>query len=382
MSRLRPFVFALGFLLLAELVLRAVFPPDERVLLDARNPFGCFADDPLYRLQKARESSEPALDVVLLGDSVLASVENGPDERLTDFLPHEVERALGGSLQGRKVRAWSISNSAARAADQLAAIKILHERLSHSPKGLRDLVLVVSSNPLFFSRRFASEAMNYPCLSYALSDDALLLRKLNIPSPSKGLWGDSDAYLGTQLAHLYLFQQRRNVAERVFGGPLRPRLRELLTHGVRRLSGQKETKVVIDAKVRNRPWFERDHKRDSFVAHYDFLPSQSPMAWNWIATRALFSYLHSHPELSALVMVNPHNHHFIGPLGETDSFRTLIAELKQTAQAEHIYLADYDRHPALRSEHFLDIDHFTRDGNQVLSALISQDVAKLLAEPK
>ena len=93
MNRLRPFAFALGFLLLVELLLRCVFAADERVLLDARNPFGCFADDPLYRLQKARELPEPALDVVLLGDSVLASVENGPGERLTDFLPGEVGRA-------------------------------------------------------------------------------------------------------------------------------------------------------------------------------------------------------------------------------------------------------------------------------------------------
>lgn len=379
MNRLRPFAFALGFLLLVELLLRCVFAADERVLLDARNPFGCFADDPLYRLQKARELPEPALDVVLLGDSVLASVENGPGERLTDFLPGEVGRALADSLHGKKVRAWSISNSAARAADQLAALKILHARLTKTSKGLRDLVVVISSNPLFFSRRFASDAMNYPCLSYALADDPLLLRKLNIPSPSKGLWGDSDAYLGTLFSHLYLFQQRRNVAEKWVGGPLRPRLRELVTHGVRRLSGQKEWQVVVDEKTRNRPWFQRDHKRDSFSAHYDFLKSDSPAAWNWTATRALFSYLHSHPELATLVMINPHNHFFIGPLGDTDGYRTLIAQLAQEASRQGVFLADYDRNPALQSEHFLDIDHFTRDGNLVLSSLIAGDVAKRVA---
>ncbi len=377
MLRLRPFVFALGFLILAELALRWWFPVDERVLLDARNPFGCFADDELYRLQKARELAEPALDVVLIGDSVLASVENGPKERLTDFLPDAVAASLGPAAAGRRVRAWSISMSAARAADQLAAIRVLRDRLLKTPKGLRDLVLVVSSNPLFFSRRFSSEAMNYPCLSYAIADDALLLRKLNIPSPQKGLWGDSDAYLGSLAAHLYLFQQRRHIAERLVGGPLRPRLREILTHGVRRLQGQKELQVVIDAKVRNRPWFERDHKRESFTAHYDFLASESPLAWNWIATRALFAYLREHRELSTLVMVNPHNHFFIGPLGETTGYHSLIAALHQAAQAEGIPLADYDRHAALRSEHFLDIDHFTSDGNRVLSALIAADVAKL-----
>ncbi len=379
MLRLRPFAFALGFLLLAEIALRMWLPVDERVLLDARNPFGCFADDELYRLQKAREQTEPALDVVLVGDSVLASVENGPQERLTDFLPDSVTAALGQAAAGRRVRAWSISMSAARAADQLAAIRVLRERLLKTPKGLRDLVLVVSSNPLFFSRRFASEAMNYPCLAYAIAEDGLLLRKLGIPSPSKGLWADSDAYLSTAAAHLFLFQQRRHIAERLVGGPLRPRLREILTRSARRLQGQKEAQVVVDAKMRNRPWFLRDHKRESFTAHYDYLASDSPSAWNWIATRALFSYLRDHPDLQTLVMVNPHNHYFVGPLGEKSGYRNLISALHEAARTNGIPLADYDRDPALRTEHFLDIDHFTSDGNRVLSGLIAQDVAKLVA---
>ena len=151
MNRLRPFAFALGFLLLVELLLRYVFAADERVLLDARNPFGCFADDPLYRLQKARELPEPALDVVLLGDSVLASVENGPGERLTDFLPGEVGRALADSLHGKKVRAWSISNSAARAADQLLELRALRRVLLHR---LRPVLLAFDHACLGHYRRF------------------------------------------------------------------------------------------------------------------------------------------------------------------------------------------------------------------------------------
>ena len=376
MRRLRPFGFAFLLLALLECVLRLWLPEDQRVLRDVRNPFGCFADDELLRLEQARESTEPAFDVVLVGDSVLASVENGPGERLVDLLPQELSSRLLGAYSNRKIRVWSVSMSAARAADQLAALHILYDRLRAGRQGTRDLVIVLSSNLLFFSKRFASESMNYPCLSYALAEDGLLLRRLGLPNPNRGLWSRSDAWLAQAMAHLYLFQQRRHVAELLVGGPLRPRLRELLTRALRRLHGPKEVPIVIDAKVRNRPWFERDHKRESFVAHYDYLPSDSSAAWNWIATRALIDFLQQHRDLQTLVMVNPHNHYLIGPLGETDGYRNLVTEIKQTVQAAGLAVADYDRRPELRSEHFLDIDHFTRDGNQVLSAMIAEDVAK------
>lgn len=385
MRRLRPFGFALLFLLLFECVLRAWLPPDLRVQRDVRNPFGCFADDELLRLEQAREQDIDALDVVLVGDSVLASVENGPGEKLVDLLPQVLSQRLATASSpyaNKKVRVFSISMSAARAADQQAALTVLHKRLSVHRKGLRDLVVVVSSNILFFSKRFASDAMSYPCLSYALVDDPLLLRKLAVPSPQKGLWGDSDAFLSRALSHLYLFQQRRHLAEALVGGPLRPQLREKLTRALRRLPGhtpQPAAPQVIDAEVRNRPWFLRDHKRESFTAHYDYVPTDSPQAFNFIATRSLFAFLAAHPELPAFVMINPHNHHFIGPLGQTDSYRALMQQIKHMAAAHGLYVADYDRQPALRSEHFLDIDHFTRDGNAALSALIAEDVLRVLS---
>lgn len=385
MRRLRPFGFALLFLLLFECVLRAWLPPDLRVQRDVRNPFGCFADDELLRLELARDTDEDALDVVLVGDSVLASVENGPGEKLVDLLPPLLTQRLAnasGPYAHKSVRVFSISMSAARAADQQAALTLLHQRLSSHRKGLRDLVVVVSSNILFFSKRFASDAMSYPCLAYALSDDPLLLRKLGVPSPSKGLWGESDARLAKALSHLYLFQQRRHLAEALAGGPLRPQLREKLVRALRRLPGhppQPAQPQVIDAAVRNRPWFLRDHKRESFTAHYDYVPTDSAQAWNFIATRSLFGFLHAHPELASFVMINPHNHHLIGPLGQTDSYKNLMQQIKQQAFAHGLYVADYDRQPALRSEHFLDIDHFTRDGNAALSALIAEDVVRALS---
>ncbi|MBL9043550.1 MAG: hypothetical protein JNM83_18195 [Myxococcales bacterium] len=383
MRRTRPFLFALFFLALLECALRCFLPVDERVLLDARNPFGCFADDELLRLQKARESDTPALDVVLVGDSVLASVENGPGERLVDLLPLELSTRLPTAYQGRSVRVWSVSMSAARAADQLAALKILYDRLRTTRKGTRDLVVVVSSNLLFFSKRFSAESMNYPCLSYALADDGLLLRRLGMPTPNKGLWTTSDAFLSQVASHLYLFQQRRHLAEWLAGGPLRPRIREGLTRAGRRLHGQHQAEVVpqgaLGAKLRNRPWFEREHRRESFVTHYQYLPSRSPLAWNWTATRALVEFLRSHRDLQTLVMVNPHNHFLIGPLGETPDYRNLVTEIERTVQGAGLVAANYDRRPELRSEHFLDIDHFTRDGNQVLSSLIATDVAALLS---
>ena len=78
-------------------------------------------------------------------------------------------------------------------------------------------------------------------------------------------------------------------------------------------------------------------------------------------------------------MLNPHNHFLIGPLGETPDYQQLVTEIVQTVQSAGLVAANYDRRQELRSEHFLDIDHFTRDGNQVLSALIATDVAALLS---
>ena len=82
MRSLRPFAFALVWLFLFEGLLRLGYAPDARTVRDPEHPYGCFADDELTQLVAAREGdgqgqSATALlrDVVLIGDSVLASVE-------------------------------------------------------------------------------------------------------------------------------------------------------------------------------------------------------------------------------------------------------------------------------------------------------------------
>lgn len=369
--------------------MRCLLPKDERVLQDPHNPFGCFADDELLRLQNTRAQDQPAdhlgdsvLDIVLLGDSVLASDQNAEGERLADLLPQAVSAQFSQNAvwAHKRVRVFSYSKSAARAADQWAAIEILVDRLGRTPKGLRDVVVVVGTNPLFFSRRFSAESMNYPCLSYRFADRPELQQQLGLPITDRGLWGTSDAVLGKLGSRLYLFQQRRRIAEHLFGGPIRPFLRQKLTDGFRKLQGRKE--ATVSAETRNLPWFRRVFEPDSFVAHYDFVPQDSPRAWNWLATRKLFAYLGSQLTFPVLVMVTPHNHFLAGPLAETESYQLLHKQLAELARAQNIRFADYDQNPALRSEHFIDIDHENLDGNRVLAGLLAKDIAALVAQGK
>ncbi|HMU39626.1 MAG TPA: hypothetical protein PKE31_11510 [Pseudomonadota bacterium] len=378
MRRLRPFFFAFLFLLFFEIGLRVVYPKDERVLSDVRNPFGCFADEELLRLKQLREQDQDdaeVYDIVLLGDSVLASDNNATGERLLDLLPQELAR----NATSRRFRVFSYSKSAARAWDQLAAVRTLEERLLHTRKGLQNVVLVVSTNPVFFSRRFSAEAMNYPCLANAL-EPAMERNSLGLPAGAQpGLWEASDAFLGKLAARLYLFQQRRRIAENWFGGPVRIRLREWLVSLGKRRETDPHTKMWAQhaAEQRNLPWNMRGIDRDSYRADCDFLQRESPKAWNWRGTEALFSHLGTRKGVSVLVFVTPHNHFLLGPLSDGNDYRKLQSELENLAKHNLLSVVNYDRHPDLKSEHFVDIDHENLDGNRVLARLLARDLLKL-----
>ena len=120
---------------------------------------------------RSARAARPALDVVLLGDSVLASVENGPGERLTDFLPGEVGQALA-VLHGKSARLVDFQFGCAGGRSACSAENPMRGS-QRRRKGLRDLVVVISSNPVFSA--FCIDAMNYPVSVYALADDPLLL---------------------------------------------------------------------------------------------------------------------------------------------------------------------------------------------------------------
>ena len=129
MRSLRPLGFALLFLALLEAALRVLCDPDPRVLRDPLHPFGCFADAEQERLLRDRAAdaapsaqSDPegaeVVDVVLLGDSVLASTDNAPGERLGDALSQALPAALtaaagGGRRRGSAPRAWPLLRRAA-----------------------------------------------------------------------------------------------------------------------------------------------------------------------------------------------------------------------------------------------------------------------------
>lgn len=394
---LRPAGFALFFLALCELGLRLSLPPDERVLRDPRHPFGCFADDEQARLLSARAQGAgpgPGIDLVLLGDSVLASTDNAPGERLADALPPALTEALRQKLPAGvptpPVRVFTLAVGGARAADLYAALRRLEAQLSagsHAPPAQavdRRLVVLLASNVIFSSQRHRQPAMAFPCLAEWLGEDGELRARLGLPPPPSGVLERADRALGAFLTrNLYLFQQRRRVSERLFGeesGAMPPRqaLRERTTELARRIHGSPE-RPREDAAHRNRPWSERGLSPELFRAHYDLVPPGTPEATNQLASARTARFLAENPGLSVRVIEIPQNHALVGRWTGSAAYSALQEQTAARFTAAGTKVLRYDRTPALRSEHFLDLDHLTAEGNRALAALLAADLAPELS---
>lgn len=397
MRSLRPAGFALLLLALCELGLRLSLPPDERVLRDPQHPFGCFADDEQARLVAARAQgtgSEPGLDVVLLGDSVLASTDNAPGERLADALPPALTEALRQRLPPGTatptVRVFTLAVGGARAADLYAALRRLVARLAASPHppsasdGDRRLVVLLASNVIFSSQRHRQPAMAFPCLAEWLGEDAELRVRLGLSLPPSGVLDRSERALGEFLTrHVYLFQQRRRVSERLFGegyGAMPPRqaLRERTTELARRVHGSPDSSTE-DAAKRNRPWSERGLLPAHYRAHYDLVPVGTPEATNQLASARTARFLAEHLDLGVRVIEIPQNHALVGRWTGAAAYSALQDQTAERFAAAGTRVLRYDRTPALRSEHFLDLDHLTAEGNRALAALLAADLASELS---
>lgn len=395
MRSLRPAGFALLFLALCELGLRLSLPPDARVLRDPLHPFGCFADDEQARLLSARaqgtgQGSEPGIDVVLLGDSVLASTDNAPGERLADALSPALTEALrqrrppGAAMP--TVRVFTLAEGGARAADLYAALRRLQARLAASPhpQAGRGLVVLLASNVIFNSQRHRQPAMGFPCLAEWLGEDAELRARLGLSPPPSGVLERSERALSELLTrHLYLFQQRRRVSERLFGEengarPPRQALRERATELARHIHGSPDHSTE-DAARRNRPWFERGLSPAHYRAHYDLVPPGTPEATNQLASARTARFLAEQPGLGVRVLEIPQNHALVGRWTGSAAYSALQDQTAQRFAATGTRVLRYDRTPALRSEHFLDLDHLTAEGNRAFAALLAADLASELS---
>ncbi len=348
---LRPYGFAIVWLLFFEAGLRLSCRPDGRVIHSPLPAYGCMADDELERLLAARKSPAQTLDVVLIGDSVLGSINNRPGERLADVLSSS---PLAHSLSAtRPVRVFSLCAGGARAADVYAMVRRLQNRLQSSPRGNRDLYVVLSSNLIFFSRRHSQPEMLFPCLREP-ADGALEHRLAR--------W---------LAAHVYLYQQRRRLAEFLFGGPPRPALRQGLQAFVKRHSRAETAAEIVDYR--------------QYAPNYDFIPLHSPEARNYQSTQQMAQWLAVQRRLSglrALVILAPHNHVRLGSITDTAAYRDLSAALADLFQGAGVPFASYDRDPVFIPEMFLDLDHLTAAGNRALAARIVADLAKLEAVQK
>ncbi len=393
MRSLRPFGFALGWLVLFEALLRLFCAPDPRTVRDPEHPYGCFADDELAQLVAAREADGAGsagaggpLDVVLIGDSVLASVENARGQRLVDALSPALHEALAVPGSARPTtRVWALAAGGARAIDVYAMLRRVDKALRAGRRGTRGVLVVVSSNLIFFSQRHLQPAMAYPCLAAELRqagaesgvDDPRL--RLAAP-PESGLGRLEHRLLKLATAHIYVLQQRRRLAEALFGGPPRLALRERL----QRLHQRRGKRLAPAAggpdeqALRDRPWTARNLSAAQFAASYDFVPLDSPAAVNLLWTRVLAGFLGAHPDLAAVAILVPQNHALLGALAEGPAYTAVTAAVVASFARAGVPLFSYDRDPAIRSEHFLDLDHLTAAGNRALAGQLARELAPRL----
>lgn len=365
---LRPYGFAAAWLLVLEVVLRLTCPPDARVLRAPLPVYGCAADDELERLVSARAAGEPAVDVVLVGDSVLGSVNNPPGERLADALGPALFHALG---ERRPVRAFNLSVGGARAADVYGMLRRLSTRLRSAAapqrrsasQGEDDLVVVASSNVIFFSRRHSQPPMLFPCLLDDLPAADPLRQRLSLPPTAHAVERQLSQWLAE---HVYLYQQRRRLAEAIFGGPPRPALRE---HLQRLLHGPPGSAHAL--AVQNYA---------QYAPNYDFIPLASSEAVNHQVTEEMARWLARESGLRVLVVMTPHNHARLGAITDTAAYRGLAAAVAGTFQRTGVPFASYDRDPAMTAELFLDLDHLTAAGNRALAERLAHDLAALLRQ--
>lgn len=375
-TSLRPWGIAALILLLLDGLLRLVLPPDPRVLRYPLRAQACFADDALEALAAARATENATAtapapwDIVLLGDSVLGSVNNPPGQRLHDFLDGELRRL------GLSARVHNLSSGGAHAGDQYGALLRLQARLSSQALGLQRLLVVISVNPIFFSARHSQPPLSFPCVWDDLPDDAAplspdLRRRLGLSPPPAG-W-HRELSLGLARGS-YLVQQRRRLGEIVFAD--HATLGDFLRAGLLRLRPPHRSASL----AAEQPWSARGLRADSYRASYDFLPVGSPAALNAELTAHLARFLAAHRDLAVLVEQVPQNHYMMDPLTESDSYRALGQHLRDLFVGSGLPYRSHDRAPELRSEHFTDLDHLTAAGNAALAALLARDVHARLAE--
>lgn len=406
MRSLRPFAFALGWLVLFEALLRLVCAPDPRTVRDPAHPYGCFADDELTQLVAAREADREAapLDVVLVGDSVLASVENAGGQRLADALQAALPKALRSARAdaeeaGPPVRVWTLAAGGARATDVYAMLRRTERALRAGRRGTQGVQLVVSSNAIFFSQRHRQPAMAYPCLAAELAElgdadaeqrDLTPAARLVAPGVrDSGLARLEHRLLAAATARVYLLQQRRRLAERLFGGPPRLALREGLQELLHRRHSRRETDSALPAaeraaaelRQRDRPWTERGLSAAQFAKSYDFVPLDSPDAVNLQWTRVLARWLGRQHDLAALAVLVPQNHALLGELAAGPTYDAVGSAVAAAFARAGVPFVSYDRDPALVSEHFLDLDHLTAAGNRALADRLAQALAPRLRQP-
>ncbi|MCS6913204.1 MAG: hypothetical protein RMK29_04740 [Myxococcales bacterium] len=358
---LLPLVCCGLWLLLLEGLLRLLTSPDPRVLHDPLHPYGCFQEERLAQLVAARQDQPGPLDVVLLGDSVLSSVNNPPGERIEDLLPARLQAALG-----TPVRVWNLGQGGVRAADQLAALRQMEAALGARRQ---KLFVVLSSNVVFFSRRHRSPPMLYPCLGSYLRGDRELEALLRLPPPAPAL----ERYLAEWLArHLFLFGQRRRLAEALLGGPPREALRERLLQGLAHLGLRPGGDATTDP---NLPWTGRGLRAEQFRASYDFIPPESPEAINHLMTRRLARHLAGWGQ-AALVVLMPQNHGLLGPLADGAAYHATVAAIARTFAEAAVPFRSYDG--LVADSLFTDADHLTAQGNQRLAELLAEDLVPRL----
>jgi hypothetical protein len=149
---------------------------------------------------------------------------------------------------------------------------------------------------------------------------------------------------------------------------------------LQRLKGQRPQPST--AEDPDRPWSARGYTQAQFAASYDVVPLDSPEATNFQLTQRLAQQAGQlKGQIPTLVLVSPQNQAMLGALLQTPSYQQLTSALQSTFAAHSVPLLQLDRDPAFLSSMFLDQDHLTRAGNQLLAARLAEALLPLLLPP-
>jgi hypothetical protein len=166
---LRPWLFCLLFLFLAEIAARITFDKTTCLRSARFDNFPTAASQDIFMRQIARDK---AFRVVIIGDSV---VVGSPKLKDDERIPRHLEAALHRALPGREIHVWDLSMVGMRSLDQYCMVKKVLE--------VKPDMVVIEANYFLIAQDTGELPLNHPWLARSLPEIPDFIRpELKMPA--------------------------------------------------------------------------------------------------------------------------------------------------------------------------------------------------------